>query len=233
MRLAFVSDIHSNFDALRAVFEDIDGRDVHEVYCLGDIVGYGAQPRECIALVRDRCLVSLQGNHDVAVTDPSFQEFFSTRAAEAIRWTAAQISSEDRQWLATLPFSVTKGELHLAHASPGSPRLFAYVFSEMDARAYAEAFSQRLCVIGHTHLPRIWPLTPGVFGYDSEHRFILNVGSVGQPRDGDPRACYGLLDSVAGTFEHIRVSYDVKAAGDRIIAAGLPRALAQRLREGW
>lgn len=232
MRLAILSDIHSNLDALTAVLEDIDTRGVDEVVCLGDIVGYGAEPRECVALLRERVSFAVLGNHDAAVVDRTEREFFNAHARTAIHWTAQRLDEHSRAWLASLPYRVSRDGLLFVHSAPRNPEGWEYIFGGFEARRHGKYFYERVCFVGHTHVPAVFALDHDGVAYDATHRFLINVGSVGQPRDEDPRACYGLLDTVAGSFEHLRVEYDVSSAMRKILAEGLPRRLAERLAAG-
>jgi diadenosine tetraphosphatase ApaH/serine/threonine PP2A family protein phosphatase len=232
VRLAIISDIHSNLEALRSVLDDIDRRQADRVICLGDIVGYGAEPSACVRLVRERAAAVVLGNHDAGVLNIANRSFFNPAALEALLWTSARLGDEELRWLSTLPYRYSKDNMLFVHAAPRVPEQWEYVFGGMEARRYSRYFHERLCFLGHSHVPGVYPLDPEVREYDTVSRFLINVGSVGQPRDGDWRACYGMLDSVAGTFTHIRVEYDVAAAMHAILKAGLPKKLAERLKHG-
>lgn len=234
MRLAVISDIHGNLEALEEALRDIDARAADEIVCLGDVVGYGADPAACLRLVRDRCRHVLLGNHDEAAFNPRIAESFNAYARRAAAWTRGQLEPEQRDFLRELPYMLSlEGEqLLFSHSTPRNAQDFDYIFGDMEARSYADAFSERLCFVGHTHIPRIHPLDARVRAYTPSDRFIINCGSVGQPRDRDSRASYGLLDTVAGTYENVRLVYDVAAAARKIVDAGLPEALASRLFDG-
>jgi diadenosine tetraphosphatase ApaH/serine/threonine PP2A family protein phosphatase len=229
-----ISDIHGNLEALEEALRDIDARGVDEIVCVGDVIGYGADPAACLRLVRDRCRRVLLGNHDEAAFNPRITQSFNSYARRAADWTRGQLEDGDRDFLRGLPYTLSlDGEqLLFAHGTPRSPQDFDYIFGDMEARSYADAFTGRLCFVGHTHIPRIHPLDARVRGYTPSDRFIINCGSVGQPRDRDSRLSYGLLDTVAGTYENVRLAYDVAAAAAKIVDAGLPAILAQRLAEG-
>ena len=232
MRLAILSDIHSNLEALTAVFADIDSRGADRIMCLGDVVGYGADPSDCLALLRNRSVGILMGNHEEAVFAQEKRREFSRAAAIASAWTAEKMSPAELRELRSFPYRVSYNDILFVHATPRNPERWDYLFSRLEARTQGNAFTERICFIGHSHQAAIFPLDPGVDAYNPDSRFIINPGSVGQPRDGDWRASYGLLDTVASTYDNLRIEYDVKAAMRKILDAGLPRRLAERLLDG-
>jgi len=232
LRLAIISDIHGNLEALSSVFDDIAARQADKIICLGDVVGYGADPVACVRFIREHADTCVLGNHDAGVLAAAKRSFFNPAALEALLWTATRLGDEELTWLSSLPYRYSKDDMLFVHAAPRVPEQWEYVFGGMEARRYARHFHERLCFIGHSHVPDVFPLDPEVSRYDTSSRFMINVGSVGQPRDGDKRACYGFLDTVAGTYGHVRVEYDVAAAMAKILKAGLPRKLAERLRQG-
>jgi diadenosine tetraphosphatase ApaH/serine/threonine PP2A family protein phosphatase len=240
MRLAIVSDIHGNLEALEAVLADLGRRDVGAIACLGDFVGYGASPNECVARLRPLLEVAVLGNHDAAAIGRLRLGSFHSDAAAAARWTAGSLSPESRAFLEGLPLAVGWRGLWLVHASPSSPQAWHYVLSAEDAAEELPAFDGRVCVVGHSHLPGAYVEGRAGLSYTREprvlmaegHRYIVNAGSVGQPRDGDPRAAYLLVDDTEGEWTHVRVDYDVEGAMAKIRAAGLPAFLAERLRWG-
>ncbi len=240
MRLAILSDIHGNLEALEAVLADVDGRGVDDTVCLGDFVGYGASPNECVETLRARISGAVLGNHDAAAIGRLSLGDFNSDAATAARWTENALSAETRTWLEALPYTIERDAALLVHASPLEPQAWHYVLSPMDAAEEFEAFAHSICFIGHSHFP-------GAFERDGEEmrysrlaevtmragrRYIVNVPSVGQPRDSDPRAGYALWDSGRGVVQQIRLDYDVEGAMRRIRDAGLPAFLAERLRWG-
>ncbi len=232
MRLAIISDIHANLEALQQVLEDIRRQQADRIVCLGDIVGYGADPVACIELVREQASMCVLGNHDAALFTDSQRAYFNPHALEAVRWTAEQLGADHRDYLRGLPYRISSDHMLFLHATPRAPEEWDYIFSGMEARMQARHFYERLCFIGHSHIPGVYPLDADVVEYDPEHRFMINVGSVGQPRDGNWRSSYGLLDTVAGSYENRRVEYDVEAAAAKIIAHKLPSRLAERLKVG-
>jgi diadenosine tetraphosphatase ApaH/serine/threonine PP2A family protein phosphatase len=232
MRLAIISDIHANLEALSAVLEDIDFQSVDRIACLGDVVGYGANPSECIALIRARAQHCVVGNHDFAVFDPSLRKLFSTNAQKSAQWTGRQLATEDSAWLKGLPYKLSNDNMLFVHSTPRDPQLWDYIFGHLEAQMQSNAFIERLCFVGHSHHANVQSVTPRIRDYTPTDRFIINPGSVGQPRDGNPKASYGLLDTVAGTYENRRIAYDIELAASKILAAGLPASLASRLYEG-
>jgi len=237
---AILADIHSNLTALTAVLEDIERRGgVDEVWCLGDIVGYGPDPHECIAELRRMKHVSVMGNHDGAVVGKVDISFFNRDASAAIRWTASQLTQDDYVYLSQLPLSIEREGFTLVHGSPREP-LREYLHSTRSADQNLPYLHTMYCLVGHTHSPAVFvfndtaggtmkrfePDSPLVLGED---RLIINPGAVGQPRDGDPRASYILLDNDAGTLTLHRVPYDIPAAQAKIFNLNLPATLATRL----
>ncbi len=240
MRCLIASDIHGNIEALDAVLDDASavGHDV--ALCLGDIVGYGANPRETIATVRDVFDAVVQGNHDAAVVGQTESGRFNEYARAAVQWTRDQLSDEDVEYLRELPLRTLAEGICLVHASPDAPGDWRYVTDTMGASYQFEAFEEQLCLIGHTHVPLVVSLegatlrsrTGPTIRLRPSGRYLINVGSVGQPRDGNPDAAYGMLDLDAGVLELRRVAYSVKKASRKIEKAGLPAFLAERLLEG-
>ena len=245
MRVAVLSDIHSNRQALEAVLAAIDEAGVDQAWCLGDMVGYGADPDACTALVRERCDVCLAGNHDLAVLGNLDISTFSETAAAAVEWTRENISEDTLEFLGTLEPTASQGGVGLFHASPRDP-IWEYVLSSDQAEAGLEAQEERVGLIGHSHIALFFVRAPGARpGYTqgaeaeaglelelTDGQWLLNPGSVGQPRDSDPRAAWLELDTDAWTARWHRVDYDIAAAATAIRAAGLPPALADRLEVG-
>lgn len=232
MKTAILSDIHSNFDALAAVLEKIDSLQPDRIICLGDIVGYGAEPNECVEIIRRRSIPAVLGNHDQAVAGDLPADDFNDSAKAAVVWHRHRVSTDNAEFLRTLPLSIDEANALFVHGSPDHPEEFRYLLSHSDAAGSLPSFSQPVCFVGHTHRPVIFSergIEPMLY---RDVRSIVNVGSVGQPRDGDRRGCFALFDSVQWTVELIRVEYDVQAARDKIIAAGLPKRLGDRLLVG-
>ena len=225
MRLALISDIHGNLAALEAVMASIRREGVDMTICLGDIVGYGARPNECIELMHKNAIPCLLGNHDEAAIGRGDIAYFNRYAAYAINWTADQLTPAARKFLQELDFTMESEGLLFTHASPDQPEAWNYIFTVSQAQISFRAFNHPVCFFGHTHYPVIFTETGG-------ERRLINVGSVGQPRDHDPRACWGLHDATSGEFNWIRVEYPVERTVREIVTANLPRFLADRLLMG-
>jgi diadenosine tetraphosphatase ApaH/serine/threonine PP2A family protein phosphatase len=240
VRCLIATDIHSNIEALEAVLEDASGLGCDTYLCLGDIVGYGASPRETLAAVRDRFDVVVRGNHDAALIDEAESFSFNECARAAIEWTRGELGTDERDYIASLPLAEHIDGVRLVHGSPEDPAGWHYVKDTMGASYQFEAFEEQFCLIGHTHLPLVVSLAGGTLRAETESqirlrpniRYLINVGSVGQPRDGDPDAAYGVLDLEAGSLELRRVKYRVKRARRKILDAGLPEFLGERLLTG-
>jgi len=244
VRVAILTDIHSNLPALEAVLESIDEAGIERRWCLGDVVGYGAQPDECAKLVSESCELSLVGNHDLAVTGELSTEVFSASAAAAVEWTRANSDPSTMEFLRGLEPQNTEHEVGLYHASPRDP-VWEYVLATDQARECMEEQAARVSLIGHSHVA-LWfsdgDGPPGGHGGAqaeagreldlSESRWLLNPGSVGQPRDGDSRAAWLELDTSEWKATYRRVAYDIDSAAEPIRAAGLPEMLADRLYVG-
>jgi diadenosine tetraphosphatase ApaH/serine/threonine PP2A family protein phosphatase len=240
-----ISDIHANLPALEAVLEATDAAGVEEVWCLGDVVGYGAEPDACADLVRERCSLCLVGNHDLAVLGGLDITSFSEAAAEAVAWTRENVAERTLELLRELEPAGLRDGVALFHASPRDP-VWEYVLSAEQADACFDVQPERIALIGHSHVSLFF-VRPDA-GSEGEIRgaqasddtlldlgagsWLVNPGSVGQPRDGDPRAAWLELDTGAPSARFHRVSYDVERAASSIAAAGLPRRLADRLHVG-
>jgi diadenosine tetraphosphatase ApaH/serine/threonine PP2A family protein phosphatase len=232
MKIALVSDIHSNLQALLAALSDINDRGIDQIYCLGDIVGYGGSPNECVDLVRQRASAVVLGNHDQAAVKPSDADYFTKPGKIAVEWTNKILTDENRQFLAALPFTAEVGLCTLVHASPKVPPAWQYVDSMDAARAQFAHFTTELCFIGHSHVPALCGEDLKTFKFKKSLRFLINVGSIGQPRDGNPLLSYGILDTDAWSYENIRIPYDIRGAALAITSQGLPAVLAKRLSQG-
>jgi diadenosine tetraphosphatase ApaH/serine/threonine PP2A family protein phosphatase len=242
MQVAIVSDIHGNRHAFEAVLADVARSPAEQIWCLGDVVGYGADPNDCCRLARANADVCLAGNHDLAVTGDLDLGEFSTGAALAARWTQEVIDAGHRDWLASLESSQPVRGIGLYHASPRDP-IWEYVLSALLAELCLDVQPERVGLVGHSHValsfvrPEGEPATGsarrgGEEADVSEGEWILNPGSVGQPRDGDPRAAWLLLDLDNWTAEWRRVEYPIDEAARAIQQAGLPLALSDRLYHG-
>jgi len=242
LRIAVISDIHGNWHAFEAVLDDVKQEGVDEIWCLGDIVGYGPQPNRCVEVARERSAICLLGNHDLAALGEVDLSGFSPDAATSARWTIEELAPEARDYLATLEPKGVREDVELFHASPRDP-VWEYVLSESAVRTALEMTSSFIVMVGHSHIPIALLLSNG----DSlagglakggseieltEGRWLLNPGSVGQPRDGDPRAAYLLVDLEKPGAHFRRVPYNIEATQNEIRKAGLPEALAERLDVG-
>ncbi len=242
MHVAVISDIHANRHALEAVLEDVAATPARELWCLGDVVGYGADPNDCVALVREHASICLAGNHDLAVTGELPLDEFSRGAAIAARWTQDVIEPDGLDWLAGLRPKGTAEGLGLFHASPRDP-VWEYVLSALLAELCFDVMKEPIGLIGHSHVALYFAREEGAIATGDARKAgatldlaggsrLLNPGSVGQPRDGDPRAAWLLLDLSAQTASWRRTEYDVAGAAEAIRAARLPDSLAERLQYG-
>jgi diadenosine tetraphosphatase ApaH/serine/threonine PP2A family protein phosphatase len=242
MRIALLSDVHGNLPAFEAVIADVEESGADETWCLGDLVGYGAQPEACVDLARERCDLCLAGNHDLVVTGEIDIADFSSSAALAAQWTRENIGDEALDYLKSLRPERRDGAIGLYHASPRDP-VWEYVLSTWQADECMDLMEARVGAVGHSHVA-LWfkrtgegqvegaPAEGGLEHDLTEGEWLLNPGAVGQPRDGDPRAAWLLLDTEAWSAEWRRVEYPIEEAASAIEAAGLPTVLAQRLYNG-
>ncbi len=243
MRFAFISDIHANLEALEAVLDDIGTQNIDEVICLGDIVGYGANPNECCELISSRAPVTLLGNHDAAAVDQLSTQHFNIHAKIAIEWTSKNLKKENQAFLDALPFKATKPSMTLVHATPYEPNMWYYITSLEEAAFNCQFFDTQLCFVGHTHIPIVIVLDKDKELYvhqdSSIHldeveggRLLINVGSVGQPRDRNPKSCYGIFDNDTGEFIYRRVAYDIDKTQAKMKKIKMPEFLITRLQDG-
>jgi predicted phosphodiesterase len=242
MKVAILSDIHGNRQAFEAVLVDVGETDADELWCLGDLVGYGADPDVCVELARRHAHVCLAGNHDLAVVGQIPLDEFSRGAGLAARWTQDVIAQDNLDFLASLRPTGVEAEIGLYHGSPRDP-VWEYVLSALLAELCLDAQDHRVCLVGHSHValsfdrPEGLPATGEPRRGDSQidisrGEWILNPGSVGQPRDGDPRAAWMMLDTTDWTATFRRTEYDIAGAASAIRAARLPDSLAERLEYG-
>ncbi len=242
MRIAIVSDVHSNLTALRAVLRHAEaGGAIDAVWCLGDIVGYGAEPSQTIATLREWPLTSVAGNHDLAAVRMMSVEDFNPVAAEAALWTADQLTADEQLFLLDLPLTVIAGAFTLVHGSLREP-VWEYLLDAEQATAQFALQTTPYSLIGHSHIlfwveeraagPSFHRAGDGTTLELGDRRLIVKPGSAGQPRDGDPRVSYVLYDEGAATLTWRRVAYDIGATQAAIRAAGLPELLAERLAAG-
>jgi predicted phosphodiesterase len=242
MRIGAITDVHANLPALEAVLGAAEAAGVEEIWCLGDVVGYGVEPDACADLVRERCAVCLVGNHDLAVLGALDISSFSEAAAVAVDWTRGNVAERTLEFLRDLEPQGERCGIGLFHASPRDP-IWEYVLSREQAEAGMEAHPLRIGLIGHSHVALFFRRGEGSEGAGARGSqagegavldlgrggWLVNPGSVGQPRDGDPRAAWLELDTGTETARFHRISYEIDRAADPIVAAGLPRRLADRL----
>ncbi len=240
MRYALISDIHGNLQALEAVLRVLENHQIDQYLCLGDIVGYGANPEECVELVRSLTDKTVAGNHDYAAVGLTDISYFNPYAREAVLWTAEHLSEESKQYLRALPLLLKTGPSTLVHSTPQRPELWDYILSPYDALAAFSYFEGSICFVAHSHRPMMFIQGPRGLQWDfsdrvqihSDSRYIINTGSVGQPRDRNPKACFALCDTEASEVRILRAEYDISGAQAAIRAAGLPEILAERLQYG-
>lgn len=239
MRFAILSDIHANLEATQAVLADAHERECTEFVCLGDVVGYNANPHECVEIVRKlRCPV-VKGNHDEQASLEESSREFNALAEMAINWTRAQLTETDKTWLRELQLVRQVADFTIVHATLDTPEQWGYVFNALDAAASFAHQHTTVCFFGHTHVAGAFVRDDGVkrvrldeLVIDETKKYFVNTGSVGQPRDGDWRAAYCIYDLDQNVVEQRRVKYDVASTQQKIIKAGLPQMLADRLKLG-
>ncbi len=241
MRYAIISDIHANLEAFKAVLKDIDAAGVDNTLFLGDIVGYGPNPNECLDLLFKVADLSLGGNHDWVAVDKTSADYFNPYAKSAIQWTVEVLREDLKDFLKrTRPIDTFDG-IQVAHSSPRRPKEWRYILSQKDALENYSYIEDGLCFIGHSHQPVViecaGPTEARAILTDKmilnpEMNYVINVGSVGQPRDSNPAACWVIYDSDVGSVEYRRVPYDIEAAQKKMAKAGLSRYLIERLSEG-
>jgi len=241
---AIISDIHANIDALEAVLADIEQVSVRATLCLGDIIGYGPEPAACVQRVMDACVVSVLGNHEAMLflADRFPPEELGAAVGAPIQLASEQLSAEQNEWLHTLPIKADLDPITLTHAALNNPGNFEYIHTPEEAGAHFAVQTTFMSFQGHTHVPAIWEEgsegvrcyhpSPKAVRLNPACRYAVNVGSVGQPRDDDPRASYALYDYANRVLLHRRVEYDTAAAAKRFKKAGLPTESATRLAKG-
>jgi predicted phosphodiesterase len=241
MRFGVLSDIHANYEALSAVLEAYTHESIDEYYCLGDTVGYGGSPNECAEIIRASCKATILGNHDAAVAGRMDYSYYYEAARHALDTHAAMLGEASMQWLKSLPYQLKLEEhgLLLCHGSPVRLEEFEYIFAPEQARECLGMYEElgHITLIGHSHLCKVFALTPGGveelppvdFDLDKDKKYIVSVGSVGQPRDYDNRASYTVYDSTKKRFEFKRVEYDIETAAQKVLRARLERNFAHRL----
>lgn len=239
MRFAIFSDIHANWEALEAVLHDAEERAVTSYICLGDVVGYNANPHECVVRVREMECPIVKGNHDEQASLAESSRDFNQLAEHAIEWTRANLTADDKDWLRDLRLERQVRDFTIVHATLDTPAQWGYVFNNLDAAASFTYQHTAVCFFGHTHVPMAFIRDDGVrritfeqIHVETGRKYFINAGSTGQPRDGDWRAAYCIYDTERNLIELHRVKYDLDTAQKKIIKAGLPRLLAERLALG-
>jgi len=242
MRIAIFSDIHGNLEALSAVLKYLEEDGITNYICGGDVVGYGANPNECLDTVAALDCPVIMGNHDHAALGLTDITYFNPTARAALLWTRETLTLERKKFLKQLEFTYQADNMFLVHASPRHPDQWEYILSLEAAEINFKYFTEQVCFIGHSHQPffvgiagneQIELITENPLSLKKDCRYIINIGSVGQPRDGNPNSAIVIFDTDALTISLIRIPYDIKKAQTKIIDAGLPHSLAQRLENGW
>lgn len=243
MRIVLFSDIHGNLEALESFLYHIQKKEnIDQLICLGDIVGYGANPNECVEEIRQLNCPTVIGNHDYVAVGKGDISYFNHFAREAILWTREQLNKENIKYLKNLPFTYREDSYLTVHSSPQYPEKWKYIMTIDAAFSNMKYFNEQFCFIGHSHIPCFFvmdkdgncELSPhSKINYKPEHRYLINVGSIGQPRDFNPKSSFILLDTDSHTIELKRTSYDIGKAQSKINKAGLPILLAQRLQDGY
>ena len=239
MRYAVIADIHANLEALEVVLADTKEQKCTHYCCVGDVVGYNANPKECLDIVRSMGMPVVKGNHDEYCSSEEDLEGFNPHAAEAVNWTRKQLSKEDRQWLRDLKYVRLVASFSMVHATLDGPQRWGYVFDKLAAAASFTYQNTAVCFFGHTHVPVAFIRdsvvkggTYSKFRVEPGKKYFVNVGAVGQPRDGNPKAGYVVFDLNDSTIELRRLDYDIPKAQKKIMEAGLPQRLADRLALG-
>lgn len=243
MKYGVLGDIHANLSALNAVFEELDRLGIDELISVGDVVGYGAAPNECIDMLRERDVRVVKGNHDAACVRELDDRYFNPYARAAIRWTQGVVTSERQAWLADLPLTLDLEHCQVAHGTLHNPEQFEYVLSPGDADSSLDIMTRPVCFVGHSHVPiAVLRLRDAphhtAYTFDTEIDLsdatacVFNVGSVGQPRDENERTAFAVYDTDLAEAWIARLPYDIDREAERILEAGLPEVLAQRLRLG-
>jgi len=239
MQIALFGDIHANLEALEAVLEDASAQGVTDYVCMGDIVGYNADPAACLEKIRQMDCPTVKGNHDSDAAGNHSLETMNPVAALALEWTRTQLTEEQRKWLTRLRMVRQVADFTVVHSTLDQPSNWNYVTNRFDAMAnFSYQFTQ-ICFHGHTHVPRVYVKMDRVTEVPADSiaiedglKYFINVGSVGQPRDGDWRACYAIFDTEERLLVFRRVEYEIAKTQEKILAAGLPEMLAERIQEG-
>jgi len=241
MRIGIFSDVHANLAALEVVLEAFKDKQIDRYVCLGDVVGYGASPNECADIVKEISSLTIMGNHDAAVAGKMDYSYYYDQAKQALDWTGEVLSDENIEWLSQLPYIKNEEDIDVcfSHGAPINPEEFNYIFNMEQAREAYRVRDQLLQVtfIGHSHLCRVFSfgeegvsqMVPGIIELDPKKQYVISVGSVGQPRDYDPRAAFAIFDTESRCFEQHRIEYDIALSAKRIYDVRLPDAFGKRL----
>lgn len=232
MKIALISDIHSNLQALQKALQTAKNEEVEAIYCLGDIVGYGADPVACLDLVMEHCKGVVIGNHDEAVATNRGFEILPPAGKEAALHNRSKLSEAQITYLANLPYTYSEANFTIVHAIPQEPERYLRMDSFVAAMAQFDYFKTDFCFMGHTHIPAVMSDRMGVTKVKEGNRYLINVGSVGQPRDNNPRLSMAIFDTESLDYQLKRVSYMVESAAYRIREEGLPKSLAERIKIG-
>lgn len=239
MKYAILADIHGNLEALQVVLEDCKAQGATHYACLGDVVGYNANPKECLDIIRGMGMPCVKGNHDEYCSTDTALDGFNAHAAEAVEWTRQQLTDDDRQWLRDLKYLRLVANFTIVHATLDVPQRWGYVFDKLAAAASFTYQNTSVCFFGHTHVPVAFIRdtvvrggTYSKFKVEPGRKYFVNVGSIGQSRDGVAKATYVIYDMNEGTIELRRLDYDIPTTQRKIIEAGLPTRLAERLALG-
>ena len=239
MKYAVIADIHGNLDAFQVVLEDARAQKCSHYCCVGDVVGYGGYPKECLDIVRAMNMPCVKGNHDEYCSSEEDLEGFNPHAAEAVIWTRKQLTEDDRKWLRDLKYIRLVASFSMVHATLDQPERWGYVFDKLMAAASFTYQNTGVCFFGHTHVPVAFIRdsvvrggTYSKFKVEPGRKYFVNVGSVGQPRDNNPKAAYVIYDLQEGSIEIRRLDYDIAAAQKKMLEVGLPPRLAERLAYG-
>lgn len=238
-RVAIFSDIHANLAALKSVIADAETQGVSSFACLGDIIGYGPNPSDCVTLVQSLKCPTVKGNHDQYAEDDYNLDNLNDQAQEAMMWTRNNLSANQKNWLANLPYTRRLGRNTLVHATEKKPENWEYIRNSFDAVISLQSQTTPICFYGHTHVPvayelrgtRAQTVEQETVNIELSCKYLINVGSVGQPRDGDPKASYVIFDRIKRCVEFKRVKYDIDTVINDIRNTGLPESLAERLIE--
>lgn len=241
MRLAFISDVHANLEALTAVMRDMEEQHIEKVFFLGDAVGYGADPNKCIRLIHNLCEIKLLGNHDYVALGLENPTQFNLMARQSILWTQSELKRKSIEIMSDFEMDAVFLDYFLVHATPENPSEWGYMLTVEEATRNFDAFTQDFCFVGHSHIPAVFCRRPDgrveIFAEqswqaESDCRYIVNVGSVGQPRDGNPYACYLMAQTEDNSFEYRRIPYELETAQIKMKKARLPEFLITRLANG-